>query len=235
MAIIEGSSEKHKNVPVGEQQKEMFLDCKVNVEMKRWQLLANSQNKSPLTQVAAESMARHLVLKQSNKDNKVLYSLLTDCMVLYGVCHEVSSNEYWISRSVSTPEEILLSICWLYLCSIGHAESNVSKWKSVEEDDEAGDDEQMEGGSSTRLDSVDESDEVINDCNEAHGHSAPRGTNEEYEMMLPVVSFENDNDEEEREHHWQTMFLMENHRKYGTPLPLTESFLSLHDTREEEG
>lgn len=236
VAIIKGRSDRYNEDSVGIQQQKMFLDCLVNVEMKRWGLLANRKNKSPtpMTQVAAESMVRHI--KRENSSGDWLFSLLTDCMVLYCVCHNASTNEYWISRSVSSPEEILLSICWLYLMSIGMVETSITDWETGEwSDGEVGDDEGIEEeGASSMLESFDESKET-NDLNDAHDHTVnPGASNQEYKMTTPAVSFEkmeDDDDEEEERKMWQTFFLMENHRKYGTPLPLTKALLSLHNTQ----
>ena len=71
---------------------------------------------------------------------------------------------------------------------------------------------------------------------DAHGtgDEAPEASGQNFEMFLPVVSFEDEDDDEEEEEerrNWQTFFLMENHRRYGTPLPLTERLLALHNTQ----
>ena len=59
----------------------------------------------------------------------------------------------------------------------------------------------------------------------------PEATKQEHDIMLPVITFEDDDEDKEEEHKmWQTLFLLENHRKYGTPLPLTEELISLHET-----
>ena len=55
---------------------------------------------------------------------------------------------------------------------------------------------------------------------------------------LPVVTFddiEREQEEEEEPCKWQTFFLMENHRKYGMRLPLTEKLLELHNAGHLEG
>lgn len=233
MAIMRKRSVPYSGANTGEHLKTIFLECNVNIEMKKWGLLAKSQNKSPLTQVAAESMVRSLVLNERGKCPEKLFSLLTDCMVLYGVCHDDKTKEYWISRSVHSPEEILVTICWLYLYSIGEVNTNLPDWQSIE-DDQVGDDEAMEEKeSSSRMDVVNETDETENDGNDADGSMETGTANQEREVMCASKLFEEDSDEELREH-WQTMFVMENHRKYGTPLPLTEALLSLHNARHEE-
>ena len=234
VAIIEGRPDRYNRDSVGIQQQKMFLNCKVNIEMKRWGLLANRKNKSPMTQVAAESMVRRV--KQENNTDDWLFSLLTDCMALYCVRHEVASKEYWISRSVNTPEEILVSICWLYLKSLGIAQIGIMGWETCEwSDDEAGGDEAIEGGEkSSMLESLDESNEASGRDDEHDREAGTEAANQAYEMTIPLLSFENNEEEEEEEEQrkkWQTFFLMENHRKYGTPLPLTEALVSLHNTQ----
>ena len=205
--------------------------------MKEWQLLANSRNKAPLTQVVAESMVRSLKLEGDSRRSS-LFSLLTDCWVLYCVWHKVDVHEYWISRSVDGSKEILLSICWLYLCASGLVEADVSSWEyhddsediSVEDVD---DDEEVR----SNVESGDEADEEDDDGSDAHasGGTALKGASQDYND-LPVWSFDELEAEEEAEEErrmWQRWFLMENHRKYGTPLPLTEDMLFLHNQRND--
>ena len=228
LVIYDGPPNEHEDCAPAMQQQKYFLSCKVNIEMKKWALLANSENKSSLTEVAAESMARRLGLQDSCPG--VLFSLLTDGLVLYTVYHDVSENNYWISRSVNTAEEILVSICWLYLSSIGVVDPDVAKWEWNE--DQAGGGEGLQGSKqSSGVDSIDEGDRADdqNDCSHQH---EPLGQD------LPVVTFDDDEreqKEEEERRKWQTFFLMENHRKYGTSLPLTEKILELHNAGQKEG
>ena len=85
------------------------------------------------------------------------------------------------------------------------------------------------------LESVDEADEADDEGYDAQasGGTAPRGASQNYHSIsnMPVVSFEDDEMEEQERRMWQRLFVMENHRKYGTPLPLTEDMLSLHNAR----
>lgn len=238
VAIIGGRSDRYSNESPGVQQQKMFLNCLVNVEMKKWQLLANSKNKPPLTQVAAESMVRSLKLKGDSRRSS-LFSLLTDCGVLYCVWHNVDVHEYWISRSVDGPKEILLSICWLYLCASGLVQADVSSWEYHDDNEDVSVEDVDEEAVQSNLEGVDEADEEDDDgyVAQASGGTAPRGASQNYNSMnnLPVVSFEDDEMEEEQERRmWQRLFVMENHRKYGTPLPLTEDMLSLHNARRND-
>lgn len=234
VVILEGRTDKYNQDSVGIQQQKVFLDSKVNIEIKEWGLLANLKNKSPMTQVAAESMARS-IKKNNKKNDGWLFSLLTDCMVLYCVCHNVAKQEYWISRSVQTPEEMLLSICWLHLKSIGIVQvGTMDRWETdewsdgevEEEDDEVEDDE----GKTSSVPEEESIDDAINE---------PANDEQKEQIILSAEIFDyimNDNPDEEEEEmqreKWQTFFLMENHRKYGTPLPLTEKFLSLHNATD---
>ena len=236
VVIYEGYPSEHEEETAASQQQKHFLDCRVNVEMKKWGLLSNRLNKSPITQVAAESMARRLKLKERCPDG--LFSLLTDCMVLYGVYHDVPGNTYWISRSENTAEEILVSICWLYLSSIRVVSvNNIADWEWIDEDD--GDGAQGEEQSSL-LDSVDESGET-DDCHHEDTNERRSGRREVSgqafsEMDLPAVSFEDDEEAEEEDRQrleWQTFFLMENHRKFGTRLPLTDRLVELHNAKQQ--
>ena len=89
------------------------------------------------------------------------------------------------------------------------------------------------------LECVDETDEADDDGNDAQASEVmlPNRATQIYGNMssLPVVSFEDDEydeeEEEEKRKMWQTLFVMENYRKYGTPLPLTDGVLSLHNAR----
>ena len=233
VVILEGRTDKYNQDSVGIQQQKVFLDSKVNIEIKEWGFLANLKNKSPMTQVSAESMARS-IKKNSKKNDGWLFSLLTDCVVLYCVCHDVDKKNYWISRSVQTPEEMLLSICWLYLTSIGIVPAGtLDRWETDEGND--GEVEDDEGKTSSVLESIDESNDTSDRNTTNDGNADTGATSQEYEKNVPVVSFESMDDEEEEEmqrEKWQTFFLMENHRKYGTPLPLTEKFLSLHNATD---
>lgn len=238
VVVIQGRADKYKDLSTGKQLQNLFLECKMNIEMKQWELLVSKKNKSPLTQVAAESMARYMTLEKDDKLPTVLFSILTDCSVLYSVYHRVQEKEYWISRSVDTAEEILVSLCWLYLGSIGlidteRFDENVRSWESPEEAEAEDDEDERKGTneekSSSRLESVDENDEMMDNDHQDHSMGEAQHQNS---LPLPVWSFEEleqaEREEEERLK-WQTFFLLENHRKYGTPLPLTEAFLTLHN------
>jgi hypothetical protein len=234
VAIIKGRSDRYSGDPPGAQQQKMFLNCLVNVEMKKWQLLANSKNKAPLTQVAAESMVRSVKLEGGSRPGS-LFSLLTDCGVLYCVWHKVDVREYWISRSVDGPKEVLLSVCWLYLCARGIIKGDFSAWEYHDDNEEVAVEEAGGDAGRSNLESVDETDEADDDGKDAQasGDTASNRASHIYgnTNILPVVSFE-DEEEEEKRKMWQTLFVMENHRKYGTPLPLSDEILSLHNARE---
>ena len=236
VAIIGGRSDRYSDESPGMQQQKMFLNCLVNVEMKRWGSLANSKNKSPLTQVAAESMLRSLKLEGDSRRSS-LFSLLTDCGVLYCVWHKVDVCEYWISRSVDRSEEIVLSICWLYLSARGLVKADVSSWEYHDANDDVLVEDVEEKGTGSNLESFNEAYDDGHDA-QASGGTAPNGASQNHYSLnnLPVVSFdemEEEEEEEEERRMWQRIFLMENHRKYGTPLPLTEDFLSLHNARTQ--
>lgn len=172
-------------------------------------------------------------LKLECKDCSIsLFSLLTDCSVLYCVWHQVENQEYWISRSVDRPNEMLMSICWLYLCASGLVQADVSSWEYRQEEDNGDISARDDDSVQSNLESVDEADED----DDGNCHVRVSGGTHQVDTMenLPVVSFEDfemEEQEEEERRMWQRLSVMENHRKYGTPLPLTEDMLSLHDAR----
>lgn len=110
---------------------QQFIHCDLNIEMKRFRLLIGSENKSPLTQVAAESLAR----KSQLMDPKYLYSVLTDCCGLYALCHIVTpvgeSDMYWISRQENEPRRLVACLRWLLLHSRKDDVPNLQDWMVV--------------------------------------------------------------------------------------------------------
>ena len=237
-AIIEGRPNDTRyaaeNSDVGIHQKQIFLHSKVNVEMKQWNLLYGRKNRSPLTQVAAESMVRYQELRQNSPKTlpETLFSLLTDCSTLYCVLHHVENKEYWISRSVSSPKVVLVGICWLFLSSIGKMHTNVRDWEIHDKDLAGRVKSESENKSCSILDSVDEEGKEEHakdqDADGTENATFPQDTNVEPGTSMSVFRFRDDEEEEERLN-WHTFFLMDNHRKYGAPLPLTEAILSLHN------
>lgn len=116
------------NLPKAKQQKEQFTKCDLNIEMKRFRWLINSENKDELTQVCAESLARKSVLESP----QVLYSLLTDSCGFYGVCHfvkpENESDEYWVSRQVQGARNAVAMIRWLLQKALANEIPDLTLW-----------------------------------------------------------------------------------------------------------
>eukprot|EP00978_Attheya_sp_CCMP212_P021508 scaffold62859_cov66-Attheya_sp.AAC.2 len=93
-------------------QKNVFLNCNINVEMKKYDLLKGNMNRTPLTQVVTESLARKKSLGLSRPTR--LYSILTDISGLYVLWHEVKEgverDVYWVSRQETDPERFVASL-----------------------------------------------------------------------------------------------------------------------------
>ena len=125
---------------------QQFIQCDLNIEMKRFRLLIGSENKSPLTQVAAESLAR----KSQLADPKCLYSVLTDCCGLYALCHVITqvgeSDMYWISRQENEPRRLVAILRWLLLHSRKDDVPNLQDWMIVTAQDLDNSNETGEGG-----------------------------------------------------------------------------------------
>lgn len=67
VVVIKGRTDKYENLKnTGKQLKNFFLECVMNIEMKQWGLLVGKKNRSSLTQVAAESMARCMARGKTN-------------------------------------------------------------------------------------------------------------------------------------------------------------------------
>lgn len=116
------------NLPKAKRQKEQFTKCDLNIEMKRFRWLINSENQSELTQVCAESLARKSVVESP----QVLYSLLTDSCGFYGVCHVVKpaneSDEYWVSRQVQGARNAVAMIRWLLQKALTNEIPDLKPW-----------------------------------------------------------------------------------------------------------
>mmetsp|Transcript_25171 Transcript_25171/g.45560 ORF Transcript_25171/g.45560 Transcript_25171/m.45560 type:complete len:518 (-) Transcript_25171:502-2055(-) len=214
-------------------QKNMFLNCNINVEMKKYDLLKGNKNKPALTQVAAESLARKKALSISGPTR--LYSILTDISGLYVLWHEVKGGAerdvYWVSRQETDPERFVASLYWMCLHSMND-ESVVefdSKWEqpaAAAEIQEEGKDEHGSGDVG-ELHSIDE-DEPSNHANACGSGNVDGADEEECEDMV-IVSFDDSDEEEDNEaDQWSTFYAIENHRILGTSLPLTRNLLELH-------
>jgi hypothetical protein len=115
--------------PLSKRQRRQFIQCDVNLEMKRFRFLLENENKSSLTQVSAESYTR----KSELPNPKVQYSVLTDCCGFYAFIHVVKpedqSDEYWISRKESDPPKIVAILRWLLLRCRSTDPPDLSSWK----------------------------------------------------------------------------------------------------------
>lgn len=127
--VVYGKSVDAESGGTASKQKQQFIFCDVNIEMKRFRYLLGRDNKSPMTQVAAQSYAR----KSQLDDPKILYSILTDCCGLYALCHfitpEGESDKYWISRREIEPKRVVAVLRWLLLNSRKDAAPNLQAWK----------------------------------------------------------------------------------------------------------
>ena len=100
-----------KQKPKGIDKQNYFINCNANIEMKRWRLLFGKINNSPMAQVCAKSMCQKTF--QTNSSKQFLFSILTDFVGVYVLCHDKERNEYWISRQENDPERIVSILIWL--------------------------------------------------------------------------------------------------------------------------
>jgi hypothetical protein len=213
-------------------QKKMFLNCNINVEMKKHDLLKGKMNRTALTQVAAESLARK---KSLGLSRPTLYSILTDISGLYVLWHEVKKgverDVYWVSRQETDPERFVASLYWLCLHSMDDesAAEFDSKWEepvAATEIQEEGKDEHGSGDEG-ELHSIVE-DEPSNHANACGAGNVDGEDEEECEDMVDVSFDDSDEDEDNEADQWSTFYAIENHRVLGTGLPLTRNLLLLH-------
>jgi hypothetical protein len=189
------------------QQQRMFLGCNVNVEIKRFELMKDTKNRTPLTQVAAESLARRKSLVATRGPKFILYSILTDISGLYVLWHGINNDNepvdmYWVSRQETDPERFLAIIYWLCLCSMGKSTAIFDPlWKQ----------------------------ETYTATNDESRRSKQTGAEEEECEDMVKISFD-DSDEEREAEKWDTFYAIETHRILGTSLPLTTDLLELHNT-----
>lgn len=130
----------------GSEKKEMFLRTPLKIEMKRIGLLTSNMNRSELTQLALQSLARKEGRRQGRQEatgmhkskfdpEEQVFSILTDCTTLYVLCHHVNNGTYWMSRGITEPSEKAVALCWLVLVTSGAsnmAASFKSSWKCAE-------------------------------------------------------------------------------------------------------
>jgi hypothetical protein len=215
-------------------QQRMFLECNVNIEMKKFELLKGRLNRTPLTQVAAESFVRRKYL--ANNDPKldlIFYSILTDISGLYVLWHEVKSEAadvYWVSRQETDPERFVAIIYWLCLCSMGKPTAPFDpRWKQETDTaklgEKGGDGEEEGSTHGSELPSIDEAGPT----NDETQRPKESGAEEEECEDMVGVSFD-ESDEEREAEQWDTFYAIENHRILGTSLPLTTDLLELHNT-----
>jgi hypothetical protein len=210
-----------------ENQQKMFLHCNVNVEMKKFELMKGVKNRTPLTQVAAESFARRKSLETIPPK---LYSILTDISGLYVLWHEVNNDAadvYWVSQQETDPERFVAIIYWLCLCSMGKSTAAFNpRWKQETHTAKQGEgEEEQDSTHGSELASIDEAGPTNDDF-----QSKQTGAEEEECEDMVGVSFD-DSDEEKEAEQWETFYAIENHRILGTSLPLTADFLELHTNR----
>ena len=212
-----------------ENQQKMFLHCNVNVEMKKFELMKGVKNRTPLTQVAAESFARKKSL-ETIPPTLCLYSILTDISGLYVLWHEVindAADVYWVSRQETDPKRFVAIIYWLCLCSMGKSTAAFDpRWKQETHTAKKGEgEEEQDSTHMSDLASINEAGPTNDDF-----QSKQTGAEEEECEDMVGVSF-NDSDEEEEAEQWEIFYAIENHRILGASLPLTANFLELHTNR----
>jgi hypothetical protein len=204
-----------------EGQRQQFTHCDVNIEMKRFRLLIGKENKSPLTQVSAESYAR-----KSKLDNpKVLYSVLTDCCGLYALIHVVKpkdlSDEYWISRQESDPKKIVDILRWLLIKSRSTDPPDLSSWKEeTTHDQHSVNDEHAANDEHIALSQ--NSGDNVPDSNSASGRKS--GEEENAGLTMEDV-FEEDDDSEDEGIDWSHFYALQTQRQAGVQFLFTGEFL----------
>lgn len=103
----------------GAKKKEIFLRTPLNIEMKQAGLLNWKQNRSALTQLSLQALARCKSRAEAAKDHKSMFhseeevfSILTDCTMLYVLRYDVKKGQYWMLRGITEPSKQAAALCW---------------------------------------------------------------------------------------------------------------------------
>jgi hypothetical protein len=210
-------------------QRQRFIQCRINVEMKRFRYLMGHENKNPLTQLSAESYAR----KSELEDPKVLYSVLTDCCGFYALCHVVTPerqpDEYWISRQESDPKRIVAILYWLLLQSSPNTEVSallrrLENWrvdtaqdKPVSNENDHGTPSQEEGNTARGVDTASAAPPV---------KRARQGEEERSVRLTMDDLFNGDDDDDESEGvDWDHFYALQSQRQAGKAFQFNLEFL----------
>ena len=216
-----------------ESHQRMFLDGNVNIETKKFELLKGRKNRTFLTQVAAESLARRKTLATIKPK---LYSILTDISGLYVLWREVNNGAVdvrWVSQQETSPERFVAIIYWLCLCSMD--KSTVAfdpRWKqetdTAKQGERGGEGKEQGSTHGSELSAIDKAGPTNDDSQ----RSKQIGAEEEECENMVATSFDwFDGSDEDEANKWSTFYAIENYRILGTSLPLTRNLLDLHISR----
>ena len=206
-----------------ETQRKQFIQCDLNIEMKRFRSLLGSKNKSPLTQVSAESYAR----KSQLDDPQVLYSVLTDCCGFYTLCHlvkpEGESDEYWISRQENDPERVVAVLCWLLRWSRSTDAPDLKHWRVVTAQDQRGtaNEEHNTGSQERGNNNVPDTDSTSAGCHPTK--RTKRGGRERAGFSWDDL--EEDDVSEDEGVDWSHFYALQSQRQVGQKFHFTGEFL----------
>ena len=86
-------------------------------------------------------------------------------------------------------------------------------------------------GDSRRVDSIDYETGDVGEHESQHPESEKVSQHYNDGPVMSFKDLESEDEEKQKCKMWQTLFIMENHRKYGIPLPLKVQLLSLPEIK----
>jgi hypothetical protein len=111
-------------------EKENFLNCSYNIEMKDAGVLKNSATK-PKSQLLAEALAKHLQLKDNTNHPDVIYSVLCDGYSLCIMIHFTQEHTAFLSHREIEPGRMVVMLAWLHRLATSNTSLTSSAFRDM--------------------------------------------------------------------------------------------------------
>jgi hypothetical protein len=222
--LFEVANSEDEGLSLGELKRHRLLYCNYHIKMKTSHDALKHGGRQAKSQLIAESLARSIELNTLQKPRKVLFSLLTDCCVLYVLVHFPGSGNAYLSRREVEPGRMVAIIAWVHFMSL-HGISNDSSFS------EKSFIEKFSVGQDSFADDFLKQKRVNNlNSKQKSRKKRPQSTKTSPEQLLElVVDDEEDEVVAQRLRMKQEAFATyRNHYNFGWPLPPMETNLVGH-------
>lgn len=229
------------NVLDNEGKLEQLLGCLYNIEMEAALDKLMHSAIRPKSQLIAESLARSLKLKLTDRCPGVLWSALCDCFCIHILVHFPGEKKSYLSHREVEPGRIVCIVAWLHMMSkranvtlkdfkdmgftIGNAFEEEIRNAATKRTADKGKGQKGEGNKSKKAKPTGSQQEemdnisVDRDCDDVEMH-IDMGMIEEMEIA------------EARAERMSTFSSFQNYYRFGDPLPATEAVMRLLENQE---